>query len=70
LSRDEKGPLLLYRCYFTKRGQIVAAENLDASGLSEAIAAGYTILEEQLATDGPDGFEIWQDRSLLYKIEA
>jgi hypothetical protein len=57
----------MYRCYLTRGGQIVASEDLDVATLSEAITAGYAVLQEKPATDDLDGIEIWQDRSLLYK---
>jgi hypothetical protein len=60
----------MFRCYLTRGGQIVASEDLDVPTLSEAIIAGYTILENWSATDNLDGIEIWQDRSLLYKSKT
>jgi hypothetical protein len=57
----------MYRCYLTRGGQIASVEDLDVATLSEAITAGYTVLQRKPATDNLDGIEIWQDRSLLYK---
>jgi hypothetical protein len=57
----------MYRCYLTRGGQIVASEDLDVPTLSEAIIAGYNMLDERPAPDNLDGIEIWQDRALLYK---
>jgi hypothetical protein len=59
----------MFRCYLTRGGQIIASEELNVLTLSEAIIAGYKILEERPATDTLDGIEIWQDRSLLYKSQ-
>ena len=60
----------MYRCYLTRGDHIVAVEDLDVATLSEAIAAGYVLLEERSAVDNVDGIEIWQDRSFLYKSRA
>lgn len=60
----------MYRCYLTRDGQIVTVVDLDAATLTEAINAGYAILQEKPTSDNLDGIEIWQDRSLLYKSRS
>jgi hypothetical protein len=60
----------MFRCYLTRSGHIVASEDLDVLTLSEAIIAGYKLLEERPATDALDGIEIWQGRLLLYKSKT
>lgn len=57
----------MYRCYLTRGDQIITAEDLDVPTLSEAITAGYALLQQRSSSDNVDGIEIWQERSFLYK---
>jgi hypothetical protein len=65
---EERAPM--YRCYLTRGDQIVTVEDLDVATLSEAITAGYALLQQRSATDNLDGIEIWQDRAFLYKSRS
>lgn len=56
----------MYRCHLTRRGRIVAGENLQAETFAEAIDEAEKILASQLGIDPPDGFEIWERAILLY----
>ena len=56
----------MYRCYFTRKGKIVAGENLEAGSLHDAIEQGRRMLAERATTEVVDGIEIWQDTLLLF----
>jgi hypothetical protein len=58
----------MYRCYFTRHGQIEDGYNLDVSTLDAAIATGRKILADELDMDLCNGLEIWLDRALLYRF--
>ena len=58
----------MYRCYFTRDGQVEEGCNLDVITLDAAIATSRKIFTDHLDVDQCDGIEIWLDQALLYKF--
>ena len=55
----------MFRCHFTREGQIVWGDHLQASTLEEACAEGRELLRQRTDLE-LDGFEIWSGATLLF----
>jgi hypothetical protein len=55
----------MFRCHFTREGQIVWGDHLQASSLEEACAEARELLRQRADLE-LDGFEIWSGATLLF----
>jgi hypothetical protein len=57
----------MYRCYLLRAGRIGRRGDVDIESLDMAIVDCRSMLAMKPASEGFDGFEIWEGRSLIYQ---